>query len=107
MFQPIVQCRDCAIYGYDALVRGPSESPLHAPATLFDTAQRQGRLAELALLCREVAIARFGALQLPGKLFVNVMPGAILSGDFQNGKTREFLLKAGLQPARAVIELTE
>lgn len=107
MFQPIVHCRDRSIFGYEALIRGPSDTPLHSPSILFDAAQRDGRLTELDLVCRQVAIKQFGALNLPGKLFLNVLPAVILSDDFQNGKTREYLLRAGLRPDQAVIELTE
>ncbi|MEZ4483809.1 MAG: hypothetical protein R2864_04180 [Syntrophotaleaceae bacterium] len=47
------------IVGYESLIRGPSNSPLHSPVNLFSVASRCGRLFELDLLCREVNIRSF------------------------------------------------
>lgn len=106
-FQPIVACRRQQVYGYEALIRGPSDSALHSPLSLFDAASREGRLVELDLLCREVAIAAFGQLGLPGKLFLNVTPMAVTEADFRHGETSRFLKRCGLAADRVVIELTE
>ncbi|MDA1107990.1 MAG: hypothetical protein O2845_06420 [Proteobacteria bacterium] len=40
LFQPILSFAENRIYGYEALIRGPAESPLHTPAMLFDDAAR-------------------------------------------------------------------
>ncbi len=107
LFQPIVCLKHNKIYGYEALIRGPSDSTLHSPINLFDAASRVGRLAELDLLCRETAIKRFGQLNLPHKLFVNTIPAALLHPDYQHGLTLSFLEKAGIPAEQIVIELTE
>jgi EAL domain-containing protein (putative c-di-GMP-specific phosphodiesterase class I)/GGDEF domain-containing protein len=107
MFQPIVSMRENKIYGYEALIRGPSDSPLHSPINLFDAASRHGRLAELDLLCREVAIKQFGLFELDAKLFINTIPEVLLQQDYQHGLTLDFIKKAGLSPDKVVIELTE
>lgn len=107
LFQPIVSLKHNRIYGYEALSRGPSDSQLHSPITLFDTASRHGRLAELDLLCRERAVEQFGRLKLPGKLFLNTIPAVLLQDDYQHGLTLNFLKKAGLSANQVVIELTE
>ncbi|KAB7627607.1 bifunctional diguanylate cyclase/phosphodiesterase [Alkalilimnicola sp. S0819] len=107
LFQPIVGCRRQAVYGYEALIRGPSDSLLHSPLKLFDAAARNGRLVELDLLCRKVAIARFGELALPGRLFLNVTPQTVMEADFRSGETSRFLAEHGLSGNRVVIELTE
>lgn len=107
MFQPIVSLQNKQIYGYEALIRGPSDSLLHSPINLFDAASRHGRLAELDLLCREVAIAKFGALGLGSKLFINTIPAAILHPDYPHGLTLQFLKKAGVSAENVIIELTE
>jgi len=107
MFQPIVSIRENKIYGYEALIRGPSDSPLHSPINLFDAASRHGRLAELDLLCREVAIKQFGLLDLDAKLFINTIPEVLLQQDYQHGLTLDFVKKAGLSADKVVIELTE
>ena len=63
LFQPIISLKENTIYGYEALIRGPSDSPLHSPITLFDAASRHGRLAELDLLCREIAIQKIWTIR--------------------------------------------
>lgn len=107
LFQPIVSHKKNKIYGYEALIRGPSDSPLHSPINLFDTASRHGQLAELDLLCREVAIKEFGRLNLDSKLFINTIPAALLQTDYPHGLTLKFLKQAKLSPKQVVIELTE
>jgi len=107
LFQPIVSLKENIIYGYEALIRGPSDSQLHSPINLFDAASRHGRLAELDLLCREVAIQRFSQLNLDAKLFINTIPEVLLHQDYQHGLTRDFIKKAGLSADQVVIELTE
>ena len=107
LFQPIVSLKKNTIYGYEALIRGPSNSPLHSPINLFDTASRHGQLAELDLLCREVAIKEFGRLQLKEKLFLNTSPAALLQADYPIGLTLRFLKEANVSPEQVVIELTE
>lgn len=107
LFQPLVAVDRHGIFGYEALIRGPSDSPLHAPLNLFDAACRHGRLADVEMLCREVSIKQFGHYGLPGKLFLNVTPSVILQPDFEHNHTLECLAAAGLPPERLVIELTE
>jgi EAL domain-containing protein (putative c-di-GMP-specific phosphodiesterase class I) len=107
LFQPIVDANQQAIYGYEALIRGPKTSPLHSPLRLFDVATQAGLLVELDLLCRRLAIRRFAELDLPGLLFLNVMPLTIVERDFREGLTLSFIQESGLPPERVVIELTE
>ncbi len=108
LFQPIIGIQQGgAVFGYEALIRGPSDSPLHSPTALFAAARVHGKLLELDKLCREVALAQFVELGLDGKLFLNVTPTVILEEHFQSGQTRRIAEKMGLSPDRVVIELTE
>lgn len=107
LFQPIADTSQQAIYGYEALVRGPVASPLHSPLRLFEVATQAGKLVELDILCRRLAIHRFAALDLPGFLFLNVMPLTIVERDFREGLTLGFINDAGIPAERVVIELTE
>jgi len=107
LFQPIVSMKDQKIYGYEALIRGPSDSPLHSPINLFDAASRYGSLAELDLLCREVSIEKFGQYNLNSKLFINTIPAVLLQDDYQYGHTLDFIKRSGLKTEQIVIELTE
>lgn len=107
LFQPIVSSLEKRVVGYEALTRGPSDSPLHSPLTLFAAARHHGMLTELEMLCRSRAISRFCALGLPGKLFLNISPESLLEQQHYSGGTLAMLEASGLTPDRVVIELTE
>lgn len=107
LFQPIVSLSDRRILGYEALTRGPSNSALHSPLSLFAVARQAGRLSELELACRESACRRFSQQQLEGKLFLNISPESLLEASHPPGRTLQLLQRYGIPPSRVVIELTE
>ncbi|OLU29156.1 diguanylate phosphodiesterase [Pseudomonas sp. PA15(2017)] len=107
LFQPIVSVAERRIIGYEALTRGPSNSPLHSPLTLFAAARQTGMLSELELACRNSACRRFSEQQLDGLLFLNVSPDSLLDANHQPGRTLQLLQTYGIAPSRVVIELTE
>jgi EAL domain-containing protein (putative c-di-GMP-specific phosphodiesterase class I) len=107
LYQPVIDSEDGWVFGYEALTRGPSNSPLHAPLPLIRAAARSGQLFELDLVCRELAIRRFQELGLPGRLFLNVSPLSLMEPTFRPGETLRLLNEVGLAPQRVVIELTE
>lgn len=107
LFQPIISLSERRILGYEALSRGPSNSPLHSPLALFAVARQAGRLSELEIACRESACRRFNEQQLPGKLFLNVSPESLLEAAHQPGRTLQLLADFGIPPSQVVIELTE
>jgi EAL domain-containing protein (putative c-di-GMP-specific phosphodiesterase class I)/GGDEF domain-containing protein/predicted transcriptional regulator len=107
VYQPIVSVNQRQIVGYEALIRGPSDSPLHSPMNLFDMAARHDLQAKLEFVCREAAICRFAQMSLPGKLFINVSPSILLEPGFKSGETLKFIQSSGLEPQVIIIELTE
>ncbi|WP_210712219.1 bifunctional diguanylate cyclase/phosphodiesterase [Pseudomonas sp. MWU349] len=107
LFQPIISLSERRILGYEALSRGPSNSPLHSPVALFAVARQAGRLSELEIACRQSACKRFSEQQLPGKLFLNVSPESLLEAAHQPGRTLQLLADFGIPPSQVVIELTE
>ncbi|KTC36549.1 diguanylate phosphodiesterase, partial [Pseudomonas sp. ABAC61] len=107
LFQPIICLSERRILGYEALSRGPSNSPLHSPVTLFAVARQAGRLSELEIACRHSACKRFSEQLLPGKLFLNVSPESLLEAAHQPGRTLQLLQDFGIPPSQVVIELTE
>ncbi|MGY2443054.1 bifunctional diguanylate cyclase/phosphodiesterase [Pseudomonas sp. SDO52101_S400] len=107
LFQPIICLSERRILGYEALTRGPSNSPLHSPIALFAVARQAGRLNELEIACRQSACRRFNEQQLPGKLFLNVSPESLLEAAHQPGRTLQLLQDFGIPPSQVVIELTE
>jgi EAL domain-containing protein (putative c-di-GMP-specific phosphodiesterase class I)/GGDEF domain-containing protein/CBS domain-containing protein len=107
VFQPIVSVNQRQIVGYEALIRGPSDSPLHSPSNLFDMAERHDLYTPLEFVCREIAIRRFAQMNIPGKLFINVSPSILLESGFKSGETLKFIKAYGLDPHAIIIELTE
>ncbi len=106
-FQPVLDLHSGLIVGYEGLVRGPADSPLHSPARLFGEAENLGLSAEAEIATRLVVIRRFAELALPGRLYLNVSPASLTHPDLRNGKTAKMLEAAGLSPQQVVIELTE
>ena len=106
-FQPIFDIATQQILGYEALTRGPANSPYQSPFELFALADRLGRLSELELICRKEAIHRYVELELGGKLFLNVSPAVLLDAQHPKGETLQLLRYYGLAFERVVIEVTE
>jgi EAL domain-containing protein (putative c-di-GMP-specific phosphodiesterase class I) len=99
VFQPIVDLETGALFGFEALARGPEGSLLEFPGRLFETARAEGRIADLDAACQRAAVAdgkAFG-VEPPLTLLVNAEPDA---GGF-----------GALPPlgrgVRGVVELTE
>jgi EAL domain-containing protein (putative c-di-GMP-specific phosphodiesterase class I)/GGDEF domain-containing protein len=107
LFQPIVSMVERRVVGYEALSRGPSNSPLHSPLVLFAAARQFGMLTELEMLCRHKAVEGFSQQELPGRLFLNVSPESLLENQHYPGRTLAMLEAVGMSPQQVVIELTE
>ena len=107
LFQPILNLKTGEFYGYEGLIRGPSDSVLHSPINLFSSAAQQNLSLEIEMLSRQIVLETFVQLDLPGSLFLNVSPETLLHPSFKNGCTLEFINKLGLSPDRVVIEITE
>jgi EAL domain-containing protein (putative c-di-GMP-specific phosphodiesterase class I) len=105
VFQPILDMGKAQIFGYEALIRGPEKSDLEAPDALFAHAMEIGRYDDLNFLAASLAVERFVALRLPGKLFLNMSPAALTSRNDE--ASASFFRGIGLNARRIVIELTE
>ena len=107
VFQPIVSLSDGEPLGYEALARGPLDSPLHTPAELFAVAARHKLLLALEHVCREAAIQQARMLAPGQQLFLNVTPEVINDPEFRNGRTKQVVLHHGLIPEQVAFEITE
>ena len=107
LFQPILNLANEDIIGFEGLIRGPANSPLHSPINLFGAAQQHGLSLEVEMLSRQIVLETFAQLDLPGSLFLNVSPETLTHPQFRNGRTLEFMTKLCIAPERVVIEITE
>jgi EAL domain-containing protein (putative c-di-GMP-specific phosphodiesterase class I) len=79
VFQPIVRLETGLVEGYEALVRGPADSPLASADALLAEAYRTGRVVEFdwaarASACRAALDGQLGPDRL---LFLNIEPIAL------------------------------
>ena len=107
VFQPVVHMNSGEVAGFEGLIRGPDDSPLHTPGALFRAARDAGLLMEVERLCRLVVLESFVRLHLPGKLFLNVSPKCLLLHGKPCCAVLDFVAGSGVRPENIVIELTE
>jgi diguanylate cyclase (GGDEF)-like protein len=107
VFQPILDFRAHRFLGYEGLIRGPVDSPLHTPRVLLGLAQECGLTTEFERLCRETILRAFARLGLSGRLFLNVSVGCLADPRFVDGETTRLLEELSLRPGQIVIEITE
>lgn len=107
LFQPIVGFERAEILGYEGLSRGPSDSWLHSPLVLFETAARCGLLVDMEVCAVRVLVRRFVELALPGQLFLNVSVDTLLATANREDDLRREFARLELPPSRIVVELTE
>ena len=74
IFQPVFEFSVPVIFGYEALIRGPSDSELHSSIMLFKMAKKFNLIPALEYVCRDISCEYFARNRLPGKLFLNISP---------------------------------
>ncbi|WP_411681544.1 GGDEF domain-containing protein [Clostridium thailandense] len=107
VYQPIVSLLDGKIIGYEALSRGPIDSPLQNPDKLFKAAQIYNKTWELEQLCRTKAIEKAATIEKNRYLFINVDPYIFKDEKFKKGFTKEFLAQHNMSPDCIIFEITE
>ena len=107
LYEPIVNLTSREVLGYEALVRGPWDSELHSPGSLFQMAEETGLVFELDCLCRRSALR--GARGLPPSklLFLNCLPTAIHDPAFRGETLIRTLEELRLRPCDVVFEISE
>ncbi|GAB2925452.1 hypothetical protein GCM10027047_23110 [Rhodococcus aerolatus] len=98
--QPVVDLATGRPVAYEALARGPVDTPLHTPDALFAAARAAGRLTELDAACVRAALDAGVRARLarPWTLLVNLEP---------DSRTRDVLPAAVPAGLPVVVELTE
>jgi len=107
-YEPIVDLRrDAAIYGHEALVRGPEGGDLRSPRQLFGQAEALGMLSEVDAMCRTKALENAHVLPPGTKLFVNCLPAGLGDHSLRSDGLRKSLEGFGLRPSDLVLEISE
>jgi EAL domain-containing protein (putative c-di-GMP-specific phosphodiesterase class I)/GGDEF domain-containing protein len=108
-FQPVVDVAQRTIYGFESLIRGPAQSPIHAAEALLAESRREGMGLEIELASARAGIASHHAQSGTGVLFVNFSPLAILEAWRRWGDSMaEAIFSPRLiDPSRLIVELTE
>ncbi|NDU85020.1 MAG: GGDEF domain-containing protein [Ferrovum sp.] len=107
LFQPIVDLGSATIHGYEGLIRGPSDSPLHTPLSLLRVATDCGRRGELEALCHKVLSRSFAQQSLPGLLFLNISPDVMVQRSLNHAQPGMSLDPLVQDSQGIVFELTE
>lgn len=107
LLQPILDMTEGRMMGYEALSRGPSNSPLHAPQALFRVAEQYGLETALNCICVRSALKTFAQLKLPGQLFLNLSPCSLLDRAFSPEAVLAALAEVGMSSKQVVVEITE
>ncbi len=107
LYQPIVDLNSAEIFGYEGLIRGPSDSPLHSPISLLKAAAECGLQYKIERLCHKVLIEAFMQQRLPGRLFLNVSPDILVQRSLMEDAEGMGLYQGALDTSQIVIELTE
>lgn len=106
-FQPIFDLRIGELYGFEGLIRGPSDSVLQAPLNLLGVARCAGLLSELERSCIESILGGWSQTAIPHRIFVNLSPSALLDARGRASAGADLVGQLGLLPGNVVIELTE
>jgi EAL domain-containing protein (putative c-di-GMP-specific phosphodiesterase class I)/CBS domain-containing protein/GGDEF domain-containing protein len=106
-YMPIVSLRDGQPLGWEALARGPENSPFFSPATLFAYAEETDTVFRLEHICRKRALEQLRYLKPSQKMFINLDPRAIDDPFLLRGKVFQLLDEWELNPHNIVLEITE
>jgi diguanylate cyclase (GGDEF)-like protein len=107
VFQPIVHLETGEVFGYEALTRGPRQTQMESPATLFSVADEVDLTFELDRACFRGALRTAVGVEPVHRLFLNLLPNSFYDASFIEIEVGHLLEAAGLTPANIVFEITE
>lgn len=106
-YMPIVSLLDAEPLGWEALARGPQNTPFYSPAALFSYAEETDMVFRLEHICRKRALEQLRYLKTSQKLFINIDPRAIDDPYLLRGDVLGLLERYRLNPRNIVLEITE
>lgn len=104
LIQPIVDCNNLEIQGYESFARGGIDG-LYSPLELLRAARDHNLIKEVSSLCRQRAIEQLPKLKHDQKLFVNLHFEELGKSTMNYGSPDEPLFSC--RPEQVVIELSE
>jgi diguanylate cyclase (GGDEF)-like protein len=107
VYQPIVDLKTGRVAGAEGLIRPMPGSGFSNPAELFEAAEAAGRSVELDFACLEIVASSAADIGPDSILTLNLSPRTLEADDFSAGSLVALVRKAGLDPTRIVLELTE
>lgn len=107
LFQPILDTRTGQVFGFEGLIRGPSDTVLHSPINLFNVARLTGQTPQLEEACCQTLIKAYAHQAPGGRLFLNVGPAFFTRSTRRAPFGIDEVAACGLRPDQIVIELTE
>jgi diguanylate cyclase (GGDEF)-like protein len=107
VYQPIVHIESADLFGFEALTRGPRQTAMESPATLFAVADEVDLTFELDRACFRGALRGAMGLEPVHRLFVNLLPLSFYDAAFIEIEVSRLLEAANLTPANIVFEITE
>lgn len=107
VYQPIVDFNSGRILGWEAFVRGPTDTPFEQPSILLRFAEEAGQIFAIEKKFREHAVSHVGPLAPDQNLFLNIHLQTLHDPSFTPGVTLDLIRKAGIQPENIVLEFSE
>ena len=106
-FQPIVNLNSGRIAGYEALIRGDSNSPLRRPGDMLHIAERSQMISWFDMACLEQCFSKASEQGLKHPLFVNIEAEGLEAIHLHSNSLAERAFKYGINPDQVVVEITE
>lgn len=105
-FQPLLNCKDNRLAGFEALLRWPMGWPPKSPDKFVPVAEEAGLMVPLGAWVLEAACRAAAAWPRPLKIAVNLSPMQFYQGDVV-AMVEHALQVSGLEPSRLELEVTE
>ena len=103
VYEPIVELDTLKTIGFEGLSRGPKDTILENPVSLFAVAEECDLAFEVDRLCRRLAIGRSPDLEDGQRLFLNVRISSLLDRELDASRIGEL----GWSPRSMVLEISE
>ncbi len=109
-FQPVVEARGGAVWGYECLMRGrAADGSLVGAPQLLEWAHQENLKFMLDRVCRETHLENAGRLAAPRgcRFLINFLPTAIYQPEFCLQTSLAAMRRSGLAPDQVIFEVVE